>query len=226
MEMQASRTLAVTQQQAWDALNDPEVLKLCIPGCDKVEPTGEQQYSVAMALKIGPVSAKFAGKITLSDIVAPESYTIAFDGSGGVAGFGKGSAQVKLVPLPPADGAGQQSCELHYTVQATVGGKIAQLGQRLIDGAAKSMAEDFFERFDEEMQRRYPRKAPEATPAAPHAGEAGASADAAEPPPAAMSVQAAALAATAGDTHPDSGVPVWVWAAGAMALVLLAWWWN
>ena len=90
MEMQASRTLAVSQQQAWEALNDPEVLKLCIPGCDKVEPTGDNQYAVAMALKIGPVSAKFAGKITLSDIVPPESYHIAFDGSGGVAGFGQG----------------------------------------------------------------------------------------------------------------------------------------
>ena len=158
MEMQASRTLAVSQQQAWDALNDPEVLKLCIPGCDKVEASGENQYAVAMALKIGPVSAKFAGKITLADIVPPESYTIAFDGSGGVAGFGKGQAQVKLVPLP-ADAAGQPSCELHYTVHATVGGKIAQLGQRLIDGAAKTMAEDFFKRFDNEMQRRYPRDA-------------------------------------------------------------------
>jgi uncharacterized protein YndB with AHSA1/START domain len=89
MEMQASRTLAVSQQQAWEALNDPEVLKLCIPGCDKVEATGENQYAVAMALKIGPVSAKFAGKITLSDIVPPESYTIAFDGSGGVAGLAR-----------------------------------------------------------------------------------------------------------------------------------------
>ena len=158
MEMQASRTLAVSQQQAWDALNDPEVLKLCIPGCDKVEASGENQYAVAMALKIGPVSAKFAGKITLADIVPPESYTIAFDGSGGVAGFGKGQAQVKLVPLP-ADAAGQSSCELHYTVHATVGGRIAQLGQRLIDGAAKTMAEDFFKRFDNEMQRRYPRDA-------------------------------------------------------------------
>ena len=141
MEMQASRTLAVSQQQAWEALNDPEVLKLCIPGCDKVEPTGDNQYAVAMALKIGPVSAKFAGKITLSDIVPPESYNIAFDGSGGVAGFGKGNAQVKLVPLA-VDGVGQASCELHYTVHATVGGKIAQLGQRLIDGAAKTMAEE------------------------------------------------------------------------------------
>ena len=111
MEMQASRTLAVSQQQAWEALNDPEVLKLCIPGCDKVEATGENQYAVAMALKIGPVSAKFAGKITLSDIVPPASYTIAFDGSGGVAGFGKGNAQVKLEPLP-TDAAGEASCEL------------------------------------------------------------------------------------------------------------------
>lgn len=205
MEMQASRTLAVSQQQAWEALNDPEVLKLCIPGCDKVEATGENLYAVAMALKIGPVSAKFAGKITLSDIVPPESYTIAFDGSGGVAGFGKGNAQVKLVSLP-ADAAGQESCELHYTVHATVGGKIAQLGQRLIDGAAKSMAEDFFKRFDNEMQSRHPR--------AP-ADDGAASSEAPTEP--------GALAASAGEDIPPSGIPVWVWVVGAAALVLIAW---
>ena len=210
MEMQASRTLAVSQQQAWEALNDPEVLKLCIPGCDKVESTGENQYAVAMALKIGPVSAKFAGKITLSDIVPPESYTIAFDGSGGVAGFGKGNAQVKLVPLP-ADAAGQESCELHYTVHATVGGKIAQLGQRLIDGAAKSMAEDFFKRFDNEMQRRHPRaEATEAT-------------DGVDTVPSQEPTQPGALAASAGENNPPSGIPVWVWVVGAAGLVLLAW---
>ena len=207
MEMQASRTLAVSQQQAWEALNDPEVLKLCIPGCDKVEPTGENQYSVAMALKIGPVSAKFAGKITLSDIVPPESYNIAFDGSGGVAGFGKGNAQVKLVPLPD-DAAGQASCELHYTVHASVGGKIAQLGQRLIDGAAKSMAEDFFKRFDNEMQRRHPRA--EAPPPDPEAGAAA----------------SGVLVATAGENTPASGIPAWVWVVGAAALVALAWFLN
>ena len=208
MEMQASRTLAVSQQQAWEALNDPEVLKLCIPGCDKVEPTGENQYSVAMALKIGPVSAKFAGKITLSDIVPPESYNIAFEGSGGVAGFGKGNAQVKLVPLP-ADAAGQASCELHYTVHASVGGKIAQLGQRLIDGAAKSMAEDFFKRFDDEMQRRFPRA--EAPPA-----DATASAEAITQP----------STVDAGSATRGAGIPVWVWGVGVAALVLLAWWFN
>ncbi|MDD0840782.1 carbon monoxide dehydrogenase subunit G [Curvibacter sp. HBC61] len=205
MEMQGSRLLAITQQQAWDALNDPEVLKLCIPGCDKVEPTGEQQYAVGMALKIGPVSAKFSGKITLSDIVPPESYTIAFDGQGGVAGFGKGQAQVKL--SPQAGG-----CELAYSVQAQVGGKIAQLGQRLIDGAAKGMAEDFFKRFDDEMQRRYP--APEAAP-----DVVAAEAEAA-PAEGAAAAGAAPTTAGAGGAAPSagSGVPVWAWVAGAAVL--------
>ena len=149
MDMQGSRQLAVTQQQAWDALNDPAVLKVCIPGCDKVEPSGDNQYSIGMSLKIGPVSAKFSGKITLSDINPPASYKISFEGQGGPAGFGKGDSAVTLTPN--TDG-----CELAYTVHASVCGKIAQLGQRLIDGAAKSMAEDFFKRFDNEMQRLHP----------------------------------------------------------------------
>ena len=206
MEMQASRTLAVTQQQAWEALNDPEVLKLCIPGCDKVEASGENQYAVAMALKIGPVSAKFAGKITLADIVPPESYTIAFDGSGGVAGFGKGTAQVRLEPAP-ADASGLPTCELHYTVHATVGGKIAQLGQRLIDGAAKTMAEDFFKRFDNEMQRRYPREAAyEETQDTVMSG---------------VPTQPIALPT---DSQASGGMPVWGWIAiGAAVLAVVAW---
>ncbi len=203
MEMQGSRQLGVTQQQAWDALNDPEVLKVCIPGCDKVEATGENQYAIGMAVKIGPVSAKFAGKITLSDIVPPESYTISFEGQGGAAGFGKGNAKVTLTPTATG-------CELAYAVQAQVGGKVAQLGQRLIDGAAKSMAEDFFKRFDNEMQRQYP--APEAAPeglpaeaAAPiEVGVPGGSADIPVPPA----------------SQPKSGgVTAWVWVVGAVVLV-------
>lgn len=149
MEMQGTRQLAITQQQAWDALNDPEVLKLCIPGCDKIEATGENQYGMGVSLKIGPLAAKFTGKIALSDINPPNSYTITFEGQGGPAGFGKGNAKVQLAAN--ADGV-----ELTYTVQASVGGKIAQVGQRLIDGVAKSMAEDFFKRFDNEMQRVHP----------------------------------------------------------------------
>lgn len=199
MDMQGSRPLAITQQQAWDALNDPEVLKLCIPGCDKVEPTGENQYAVGMAVKIGPVSAKFSGKITLSEIVPPQSYTIGFDGQGGVAGFGKGKAQVSLQPT-------DNGCELSYTVNAQVGGKIAQLGQRLIDGAAKGMAEDFFKRFDDEMQRRHPAPAP--------AADADAVTQAPQP-------DAARAEAAQG---PGGGIPVWVWWAGAVVVAALVLW--
>jgi uncharacterized protein len=200
MDMQGYRALAVTQQQAWDALNDPAVLKACIPGCDKVEATGENQYAVGMAVKIGPVAAKFAGKILLSDIVAPESYKINFEGQGGVAGFGKGTAAVKLAP----DGSG---CALDYTVHATVGGKVAQLGQRLIDGMARSMAEDFFKRFDEAMQQAHP--------------EAYAARDAAL---AAAAGETTAVAAPATGAR-SGGIPAWVWVAGAV-VVLALWWFS
>jgi hypothetical protein len=146
MDMQGTRQLAVSQQQAWDALNNPEVLKACIPGCDRIELGEEHQYLIAMAVKIGPVSAKFSGKISLLDLNPPASYTLNFEGQGGVAGFGKGTAQVKLIP-------NEAGCELQYVVNAQVGGKIAQLGQRLIDGAAKSLSEDFFKKFDLETAK-------------------------------------------------------------------------
>ncbi len=141
MQMQGQRALSVSQQIAWDALNDPEVLKACIPGCDRVELSGDNQYTIGMAVKIGPVSAKFSGKISLLNIDAPHAYTLHFEGQGGPAGFGKGESNVRLEP----QGAG---CMLTYTVEAQMGGKIAQLGQRLIDGAANKMADDFFKRFD------------------------------------------------------------------------------
>jgi carbon monoxide dehydrogenase subunit G len=193
MEMQGSRALAITQQQAWDALNNPQVLKTCIPGCDKVEPTGDNQYAVGVAVKIGPVSAKFNGKITLSEINPPNSYTITFDGQGGAAGFGKGNSQVTL--SPPEEG---QGCVLSYSVHASVGGKIAQMGQRLIDGVAKSMAEDFFKRFDDEMQRQYP----------------GAYAAAAATP---------AVAPAAAGAGGAGKIPVWAWVAGAVVVLAAIW---
>lgn len=190
MEMQGSRALAVTQQDAWEALNDPEVLKACIPGCDKVEPAGDNRFNIGVAVKVGPVSARFGGKIVLTQVQPPESYTLSFDGQGGAAGFGKGEAQVKLTP----QGSG---CELSYSVKAQVGGKIAQVGQRLIDGVARAMAEDFFKRFDQEMQRRHP--------------QAYAAAAATEP--------AAEIAAPA-----RSGIPAWAWTAGAVLLAAVVWW--
>lgn len=178
MDMQGQRVLHVTQAQAWDALNDPAILKSCIPGCDKFELTEANVYNVGVAIKIGPVSAKFTGKVTLSDIQAPNSYALNFEAQGGVAGFGKGESKVSL--HPHAEG-----CELQYTVHSTVGGKLAQLGQRLIDGAAKSLAEDFFKRFDEALQAKYPATEGEA--------------------PVATSTEQAA---------PSSGsVPTWVWIA-------------
>lgn len=149
MEMQGSRTLAVTVQQAWEALNDPVMLQACIPGCEKFELTEPDTYAVTTAIKIGPVAARFSGRVRLSDIVPPQSYTLGFDAQGGVAGFGKGQAAVRLVPT-------DAGCELTYTVQSTVGGKLAQLGQRLIDGASRSLAEDFFRRFEEALAKRYP----------------------------------------------------------------------
>ena len=199
MDMQGSRQLAVTQQQAWDALNDPEVLKLCIPGCDSIEPTGDNAYALVNAIKVGPVAAKFKGAIQLADIQAPGSYTIHFEGNGGVAGFGKGSAKVQLTP-------NDAGCELGYTVNATVGGKIAQVGQRLIDGVAKSMAESFFKRFDEEMQSRHP--APEAVAEAVAEGAPG------------------ATAATVPAKVPggEAGVPAWVWILVAIVVIVAIGW--
>ncbi len=192
MDMQASRSLAITQQQAWEALNDPAILKACIPGCDKLESTGENQFAVGMALKIGPVSAKFSGKIQLADLNPPASYTLSFEGQGGVAGFGKGTASVTLVPI-------EGGCELQYTVHAQVGGKIAQLGQRLIDGAAKSLAEDFFKRFDAAAAERFAASAAQA--------DAGATADAAS--------TAATPAAGSSNT--------WMWGVGAAVLAAAVW---
>ena len=182
MEMQGTRQLKVKQQQAWDALNNPEVLKVCIPGCDRIEASGENEFSMGTALKIGPVSAKFSGKIVLSEMNPPTSYTLNFEGQGGVAGFGKGTAKVTLTP-------NAEGCELSYSVTAQVGGKIAQLGQRLIDGVAKSLSEEFFKRFDAETERLYPAQS----------GNVAQPAEASEQPQA-------------------QGWPTWVWAVAAVVV--------
>jgi hypothetical protein len=214
--MQGNRHLAVTQQQAWEALNDPEVLKACIPGCDRVEATGENQYAIGMAVKIGPVSARFSGKILLADVLPPSSYTLNFEGQGGAAGFGKGNAKVNL--SPPIEGSG---CELNYTAQAQVGGKIAQVGQRLVDGVAKSMAEDFFRRFDAEMQRQHPEAYAQPAPAPEQvvAGEAAAtrSASPGSERPATGDVLAMENPLKSGA---NKRMPIWVWAAFAIVVVL------
>ena len=142
MEMTGEQFIPVPQTQVWAALNDPAVLKACIPGCETIDRVGDNEYKVAMTAAVGPVRAKFNGKLLLSNINAPTSYSIAFEGSGGAAGFGKGGADVTLQP----DGAGTK---LSYSAKAQVGGKLAQVGSRLIDGVARKMADDFFNRFKE-----------------------------------------------------------------------------
>ncbi|HSV79545.1 MAG TPA: carbon monoxide dehydrogenase subunit G [Ramlibacter sp.] len=190
MEMQGSRELAVPQPLAWEALNDPQVLKLCIPGCDRVEATGENQYALGMSVRIGPVAARFAGKITLSDVQPPDSYSLLFEGQGGAAGFGKGTAKVNLAPATEGSG-----CALTYAATAQVGGKIAQVGQRLIDGVARSMAEHFFKRFEAEMERRHPQTLAADEPLPPAT-------------PSALPVPA------------RKRVPVWVWVSVLLAVAI------
>ena len=166
MEMHGSRAIAATQQQTWEALLDPQVLQVCIPGCDKMESTGPNQYAASIGVKIGPVSARFNAKVALSDVDAPQSCTITFDGQGGAAGFGRGNAKVKITP-------NDTGCGLTYEVTAQIGGKVAQVGQRLIDGVSKAMAEDFFKRFDDEMRKRHPSEAASSTAAAPAGASSG-----------------------------------------------------
>jgi uncharacterized protein len=150
MEMAGEEIIPATQQQTWDALNDPEILKACVPGCESIEKTGENQYLVLMTARIGPVSAKFKGKLALSDLNPPNSYSIAFEGQGGVAGFGKGGATVQLAP--EAGG----NTKLIYQVKANVGGKLAQIGSRLVDAAAKKLAVEFFNAFNAKVASLYP----------------------------------------------------------------------
>jgi carbon monoxide dehydrogenase subunit G len=141
MEMTGEQLIPVPQQRVWEGLNDPEVLKACIPGCDTIERISDTEYRVAMTAAVGPVKAKFNGKLLLADLNPPNSYTLSFEGSGGAAGFGKGGAQVALAP----EGA---STKLSYKATAQVGGKLAQVGSRLIDGVAKKMADEFFQRVN------------------------------------------------------------------------------
>jgi carbon monoxide dehydrogenase subunit G len=153
MEMIGSQTLPVNQQVAWAALNDPEILKASITGCDELTRAGDSEFIAVVTAAVGPVKAKFKAKVSLMDVVAPTSYTIRFDGQGGVAGFGKGEAQIKLTP------DGDQTTLLEYVAKANVGGKLAQIGSRLVDAAAKKMADEFFTKLKEELRRRHARPA-------------------------------------------------------------------
>ena len=145
MELTEQYVLPVSREHAWEALRDTAVLRTIIPGCESIEADGENAYIVSMLAAVGPVKAHFKGRMSLTDLDPPNSYTVVFEGQGGVAGFAKGSAAVTL------EADGESSTKLSYTAHAQVGGKLAQIGSRLVDGAARKVAGEFFKRFTAQM---------------------------------------------------------------------------
>ncbi len=160
MELQGERLIPAPVEATWQALNDPEVLKACMAGCESLERTGDDSFTALVAVRVGPVSARFKGNLKLTNVQPPSSYTLNFDGQGGVAGFGKGSADVALSATDAAQ------TRLAYVARAQVGGKLAQVGSRLIDSAAGKIADDFFTAFEARLQAAA-TGAPVPVPAAP-----------------------------------------------------------
>ena len=190
MDMTGEYRIPASRERVWEALNDPAVLKQCIAGCEELEKTSDTEFSAKVTSKVGPVSAKFTGKVQLSDIDPPNGYTISGEGQGGVAGFARGGASVTLTE----DGG---ETVLAYQANATVGGKLAQIGSRLIDSTARKMANDFFGKFAAAVGEAAEEEAAEAP----------------EPEPAAPSTEAAAA-----DT---GGLSPAVWIGGLVAIVVV-----
>jgi hypothetical protein len=184
MEMTGEQLIGAPRAVVWAALNDPEILRQSIPGCDQLVKDSANGFAATVTARVGPVKATFKGKVTLTDIVPAQSYTLSGEGQGGVAGFGKGSAKVRL-----SDSGG--GTMLTYAVEAQIGGKLAQIGSRLIDGVARKMAEDFFSRFNQCV-----------------AAQTGAAAAPGAP-------------AVAPAMPPQAGLPTWVWVAGVTVIALL-----
>lgn len=204
MDMSGERRIPAARTRVWDALNDPEMLRAAIPGCESVTRTADDAFEAKLALKIGPMAAKFGAKVKLENIDAPVSYTISGEGNGGAMGFAKGGADVALDELGP------EETLLRYTVKAQVGGKMAQLGARLIDSTAKQMSDQFFDRFAAALTPPAPVEA-----AAPLAAAAPAAPRAPLTTPAGISIF---------DLLPEApmGIPLLAWAGGAVWLVILA----
>lgn len=160
MQMTAEQTIDAPRLAVWRALNDPEVIKKCVPGCEVLERISEDEMIAEVVAKVGPVKARFKGKVTFSDIDPPVGYRISGEGQGGAAGFAKGGAVVRL------EEAGEKTV-LHYTVEASVGGKLAQIGSRLIDATARKFADEFFTRFSAIVAPTVPAVAAEAAVPAP-----------------------------------------------------------
>jgi carbon monoxide dehydrogenase subunit G len=206
MEMTGERRIPAPRQTVWEALNDPEVLRVSIPGCESLEKMADDQMKAIAAVKVGPISARFNGKVQLTDIDPPNGYRISGEGQGGVAGFAKGGANVALFE----DGV---ETLLSYQVNAQVGGKLAQLGGRLIDATAKQMADAFFDRFSRQVQAMAPATAEEAaaqTMAEPVAAAMGA-----------VSQPSSAISIWALIPQEPFGLPLAAWIGSGIFVIIL-----
>ena len=199
MDLTGEYRIAASRERVWEALNDPETLKASIPGCSELQAVGDNSFTATVTAKVGPVKAKFQGQVTLSDMDPPNGYTIQGEGKGGAAGFAKGGAKITLLE----DGDGTL---LRYEVNANVGGKLAQIGSRLIDGTAKKLSAEFFTTFSELAATHASAPAPEA------AGE--------QVPPAPAVAHAAPVAHQA-EAPESRGLPRWVW-LGGLIIILVA----
>lgn len=193
MDLNGEYTIPAPREKVWEALNDPEILKQCIAGCEELNKESDTELTAKVTAKVGPVRAKFAGKVTLSNIDAPNGYRISGEGQGGAAGFAKGGADVKLTDV-------EGGTLLVYTANAEVGGKLASVGSRLVQGVAKKQADDFFGKFSEIV-----------------GGGAEVPAEQGEDAPVSAPDSAAAEA-----TSPESGgLPTWVWAGGVIVVAVV-----
>jgi len=199
MNLSGEHHIPASRQSIWDALNDPEVLKACLPGCEVLEKTSDTDMTATITIKIGPVKATFNGAVTLSDLDPPNGYTLNGEGQGGTAGFASGAAKVSLV-----DGEDGGTL-LTYTVEAKVGGKLAQIGSRLIDSVAKKLAGKFFETFVEIVSSASETETPDENPSA--------------------SSKDAAPGAPTASVAPTRGIstPVWVVGIIGAVAVLILW---
>jgi carbon monoxide dehydrogenase subunit G len=203
MDLSGEYRINAPRQAVWEGLNDPVILKQAIAGCEELVKTSDTDFQAQVTAKVGPVKAKFGGKVTLSDLDPPNGYTITGEGQGGAAGFAKGGAKVRLESTP--DGG----TLLKYNVDAQIGGKLAQIGSRLIEGTARKMSEEFFAAFAAAVEARTP-------------GQAGAAAASASQP--ATTNQAAAGAATPAGTTPGGLSPL-VWIGGLIVVVAAILYW-
>jgi carbon monoxide dehydrogenase subunit G len=213
MEMKGEQRIAAPRTRVWEALNDPEVLRQCIPGCQSLEKEGDDRLKAVVEIKIGPIGARFNGAVTISDANPPESYTISGEGQGGTVGNAKGSARVRLAEV---DGG---ATLLSYEVEAQVGGRLAQLGGPIIDATAKQLAGRFFTRFGEVVET--PASSEPEVASAPAPESVSAAAEAAAPAPAvAAPVAAAQYVVAAPVPAPAAGGSAWGWFVALVFAVL------